>query len=59
MDDSYRQGMLDFLVLASNRYYAKQMYFEQDDGTIYSRVSGKCLTLTQAVIEFCCTIGED
>lgn len=57
--NSYRQGELDFLILASNSYYGKQMYFEQDDGTIYSRVSCKHMTLAQAVIEFCLTLGED
>ena len=49
----------DVLVVLSNSYWGKQYYFEQDDGMIYSRDSGKYMTLEDAVIEFAERIGDD
>lgn len=42
----------DLLDLLSPAWFGKQCYFQQDDGTIYSRASGEYLTLDQAIDEF-------
>ena len=48
MYDSF--GVLDVL---STAHYCKQVYFQNDDGTCYSRVSCRDgLTLDEAVDEF-------
>ena len=45
--------------LITSVYYGKGMYFEQDDGTIYSRVSCKYMTFEQAIDEFCGRLSND
>lgn len=42
----------DLLNLLSSAWYGKQCYFQQDDGMIYSRSSGRYLSLDQAIDEF-------
>lgn len=38
--------------LLSSAWYGKRTYFKQDDGTVYSRMSGEYLSFDQAVDEF-------
>lgn len=49
----------DVLVVLSGAYWGKQYYFEQDNGQIYSRDSGKYMTLDEAISEFANRIGDD
>lgn len=42
----------DLLDLLSSAWFGKRCYFKQDNGTIYSRVSGEYMTLDQAIDEF-------
>jgi len=44
--------------LISSVWYGKGAYFQQDDGTVYSRVSGDYLSFDQAVDEFCKILSE-
>lgn len=50
--NDYDKGRWEVLLIASNAEYGKQCYFLQDDCAIYSRYSGKNLTLDEAVVEF-------
>lgn len=50
--NNYDKGRWEVLLIASSAEYGKQCYFLQDDGVIYSRYSGKNLTLDEAVVEF-------
>lgn len=38
--------------MISSAWYGKQCYFEQNDGTVYSRLTGRYLTFEDAVKEF-------
>lgn len=42
----------DSFDLLSSAWYGKGCYFKQEDGTVYSRVSGECMTFDQAIDEF-------
>ena len=55
----YELGEYDVLELFSSAWYGKQYYFLQDDGVIYSRDSGKYITLDEAISEFASKIGDD
>jgi hypothetical protein len=50
--NQYEQGRWDMFIEMQNFYYGKQYYFLQDDGTVYSRQSGKYLTIEGAYREF-------
>ena len=45
--------------LISAVWYGKDAYFRQDDGMVYSRISGEYMTFDQAVDEFVCELRED
>ena len=57
--NEYELGEYDVLELFSSAWYGKQYYFLQDDGVIYSRDSGKYITLDEAISEFASKIGDD
>ena len=45
-------------VTISSLYHGKQYYFLQDDGIVYSRDSGRYMTVEAAYDEFFGRIGE-
>ena len=45
--------------LISAVWYGKDAYFRQDDGMVYSRISGEYMNFDQAVDEFVCEMSED
>lgn len=45
--------------LISAVWYGKDAYFRQDDGMVYSRISGEYMNFDQAVDEFVCELSED
>lgn len=45
--------------LLSAVWYGKDAYFRQDDGMVYSRISGEYMTFDQAVDEFVCELRDD
>lgn len=55
----YERGEYELLVLLSSAWYGKQYYFSQSNGTVYSRDSGKCMSLDEAISEFAKKIGDD
>lgn len=54
-----KEGEWDMFDLISSAYYGKGMYFKQDNGTVYSRHSGKYMTVDKAIKEFISLIDED
>lgn len=42
--NQYEQGQWDMFCLIASAYNGKDYYFEQEDGTIYSRKTGKYLS---------------
>ncbi len=54
-----KDGEWDMFDLISSAYYGKGMYFKQDNGTVYSRHSGKYMTVDEAIKEFISLIDED
>lgn len=57
--DQYERGSYDVLDVLSAAWHGKRYYFLQDDGTVYSRDSGKYMTLDDAIVEFAQKIGDD
>lgn len=53
-----KRGEWDMFELITSTYYGKQYYFVQDNGTVYSRASGKCVSANDAIKEFLDMIGE-
>lgn len=51
MMDNFERGQYSALQWISSVYHGKQYYFLQDNGTIYSRDSGKYLPSTESAIE--------
>ena len=45
--------------LISAVWYGKDAYFRQNNGMVYSRLSGEYMTFDQAVDEFVCELSED
>lgn len=45
--------------LISAVWCGKDAYFRQDDGMVYSRISGEYMNFDQAVDEFVCELSED
>ena len=45
--------------LLSAVWYGKDAYFRQNNGMVYSRISGEYMTFGQAVDEFVCELRED
>ena len=54
----FEQGEWDMFQNITNIYYGKQYYFLEDDGTVYSRSSGKTMTRREAYAEFLREVGE-
>ena len=54
-----KEGEWDMFDLISSAYYGKGMYFKQDNGTVYSRHSGKYMTVDEAIREFISLIEEN
>lgn len=52
LNDAYNEGEWNMFSLISTAWYGKKCYFKQDDGSVYSRLSGKELTASEAVEEF-------
>ena len=48
----YEKGEWDMFELITSAWNGKQYYFLQDDGSVYSRESGKYLTKAEAYDEF-------
>lgn len=48
----YERGRFDMFNLISSVWYGKQCYSMQDDGTVYSRYSGKYMSAEDAYSEF-------
>ena len=44
--------------LLSSAWYGKGIYFMQDDGTVYNRISCEYLTFDQAIDEFATTLTK-
>lgn len=42
----------DLFVLITSAWFGKQLYFQQNDGTVYSRASGEYMSFDQAIDEF-------
>lgn len=55
----YERGCFDVLDILSSAWHGKSYYFMQDNGTIYSRDSGKYMSLDEAISEFASRIGDD
>ena len=53
----YEKGEWDMFLLITSAWNGKQYYFRQDDGSVYSRESGKYLTKEEAYDEFLGQIG--
>ena len=53
----YEKGEWDMFELITSAWNGKQYYFPQDDGSVYSRESGKCMTKAEAYEEFLSQIG--
>ena len=49
----------EVLAVLSGAWWGKQFYFQQDNGMIYSRESGRYMTLDDAIAEFAKRIGVD
>lgn len=48
MNDAYKRGEWDMFVCLTAAEYGKECYFPQDNGTVYSRVSGQELPDAEA-----------
>lgn len=53
-----KESELEMFDLISSAYYGKQMYFKQDDGTVYSRYSCKQMSVDEAIREFISLIDD-
>lgn len=54
LDDAF-----DVLDRISSAYYGKQMYFKQDNGTIYDRYGCDYITFDEAVNRFARMVSDD
>lgn len=57
--DEYKRGEWEMFERLSSAYWTKQMYFLNEDGTVYSRYSCKSMTKDEAFCEFLERIAED
>lgn len=53
----YEKGMWEMFELITSVYYGKQNYFLEPNDRVYSRVSTKYLTVSEAIDEFLAAIG--
>ena len=59
-DIHYRKmGEWDMFELITSTWYGKQYYFMQDNEIVYSRASGKYMSVDKAIKEFLSAIGDD
>ena len=56
--DQYEKGEWDMFNLITSVWNGKQAYFVQDDGTVYSRESGKYMSKDDAYDEFLNSISN-
>lgn len=54
-----KKGEWDMFDLISSAWYGKAMYFKQDNDMVYSRHSGKYMTVDEAIREFISLIDEE
>jgi len=55
----FERGQWDMFTLIASVCYGKECYFLQDDGkTVYSRRSGKYMSISEAYDEFIDYLGE-
>lgn len=57
--NDYERGEFDVLDLLSSAWHGKQYYFAQDNGIVYSRDSGRYMSLDSAISEFADRLGDD
>ena len=53
-----KEGEWEMFNLISSAYYGKGMYFKQDNGTVYSRYTGKYMSVDEAIREFVSLIDD-
>lgn len=54
-----KQGEWDMFELITSAWYGKQYYFREHDDIVYSRKSGKNMTVNEAISEFIREISDD
>ena len=54
-----KQGEWDMFELITSAWYGKQYYFREHDNIVYSRKSGKNMTVNEAISEFIREISDD
>ena len=52
-------GEWDMFELITSVWYGKQCYFVEENGVVYSRVSGKYMSVDEAIKEFLGRIGDN
>lgn len=57
--NAFERGMYSALTWLSSTYHGKQYYFLQDNDMVYSRDSGKYLTIAEAMEEFAKRLEND
>ena len=60
-DNRYNDGYspIDVLVELSSAYYGKQMFFQQDDGTVYDRNTDEYISFDEAVSRMAKILSDD
>ena len=54
-----KQGEWEMFELITSTWYGKQCYFDEENDMVYSRISGKTMTVHDAILEFLRRIGDD
>ena len=49
----------DVFETITSAYGGKQIFFKENNGTIYDRYKGEYITFEEAIIRFCKLIGDD
>lgn len=52
-------GEWEMFELITSTWYGKQCYFVEENGIVYSRVSGKYMSVDEAIKEFLGRIGDN
>ena len=60
-DNKYNDGYspMDVLCELSSAYYGKQMFFQQDDGTVYDRNTDEYISFDEAVSRMAKILSDD
>lgn len=53
-----QKGEWDMFELITSAWYGKQCYFLEDNGMVYSRLSARCMSEHDALMEFLSKIGD-